>query len=41
MFGAEDRLVNALAAPRFYYTSSPLETPIIRPAYVSPCYTQS
>ena len=41
MFGTEDRLLNALAAPRFYFTSSPLETPTFRPAYVSPLVFQT
>ena len=36
MFGAEDRFLNPLAAPRFYWASAPLETPTYKPAYVSP-----
>jgi NADH dehydrogenase (ubiquinone) 1 alpha subcomplex subunit 9 len=34
MFGGEDRLLNALAAPRFYWTSTPLDTPTMKPVYV-------
>jgi len=34
LFGAEDRLLNPLAAPRLYFTSSPLTTPTFKPAYV-------
>jgi NADH dehydrogenase (ubiquinone) 1 alpha subcomplex subunit 9 len=34
MFGVEDRLLNALAAPRFYWHTASLEKPTMRPAYV-------
>ena len=34
MFGVEDRLLNPLAAPRFYWTSTSLEKPKLQPAYV-------
>ena len=39
MFGQEDRLLNPLAAPRFYWASSPLEKPTYKPAYVFPPYS--
>jgi hypothetical protein len=39
MFGAEDRLLNPLGAPRFYWSSSSLDKPTFKPAYVCiPCY---
>jgi len=34
MFGTEDRFLNPLAAPRFYFASAPLEKPTFNPAYV-------
>jgi hypothetical protein len=36
MFGGEDRTLNPLAAPRFYWTSTSLDTPTYKPAYVYP-----
>lgn len=36
MFGTEDRLLNPLAAPRFYFPSTTLDSPRVYPAYVFP-----
>jgi len=35
MFGGADRLLNPMAAARFYFTSASLRTNIVRPAYVN------
>jgi len=36
MFGGADRLLNPMAAARFYFTSASLRANTVRPAYVNP-----
>jgi hypothetical protein len=35
MFGGADRLLNPMAAPRFYFHSANLRAHTLRPAYVA------